>query len=492
MLLPSTFPEHLAMINPSATPKISPASKSTRLQARPFWIWGSFGILTNATIWGLAFLSLKLIPPIYTSEWSFIVPGTAAPGVNVNIPDIGQASSSTNVPTTKIDPRNNYQYIATNPSVLAAAAAAVRMSVEDFGEPEINLVKDSGVIEFAVNGKSPAEAQRKSQALYQSFISQLNRLRNQELAQRNQETETPLQSARAKLEAAQQRLAEYKRQSILSSPDQIKDLSANIEQLRRQRAEVLAQQQHASTRLKELSVNLGLSPQEANEAFVLQADELFQQHLKNYSDASGNRAVLLSKWLPESPVVVQATAKQQAALAAMLSRSSILLGKPVNEQTLQRLNLKLSSGQAEKEKLLSELIDTQAEQRALTDQVQTLERQIVQLESRLKLLSQEQLSLDKLVRESQVAETVFASTVAKLDLSQSATSDTYPAVHVLSEPSLPEKPSIPNPKIVLLGAVAGSFLATVGIVLFWLDRQGLFKLFASEELNSSSIPKRRS
>lgn len=100
--------------------------------------------------------------------------------------------------------------------------------------------------------------------------------------------------------------------------------------------------------------------------------------------------------------------------------------------------------------------------------------------------------VDKLVRESQVAETVFASTVAKLDLSQAATSDTYPAVHVLSEASLPEKPSIPDPKIVLLGAVAGSFLATACIVLFWLDRQGLFKLFASEELNSSSIPKRRS
>jgi uncharacterized protein involved in exopolysaccharide biosynthesis len=481
------------MINPSATPKLSPASKSTRLQARPFWIWGSFGILTNATIWGLAFLSLKLIPPIYTSQWSLIVPGAAAPGVNLNIPNIGQASSNTsNPPVVKTDPRNNYQYIVTNPSVLAAAAAAVRMSVEDFGEPDINLVKESSIIEFSLQGKSPAEAQRKSQALYQAFITQLNRLRNQELAQRNQETQVPLQSARAKLEAAQQRLAEYKRQSILSSPDQIKDLSANIEQLRRQRAEVLAQQQHASTRLQELSVNLGLSPQEASDAFVLQADELFQQHLKDYSDASGNRAVLLSKWLPESPVVVQATAKQQAALAAMLSRSRTLLSKPVNEQTLQRLNLKLSSGQAEKEKLLSELIDTQAEQRALTDQVQTLERQIAQLESRLKLLSQEQLSLDNLGRESQVAETVFASTVAKLDLSQTATSDTYPAVHLLSEPSLPEKPSIPDPKIVLLGAVAVSFVATTGIVLFWLDRQGLFKLFAPEELNSSSIPKRRS
>lgn len=476
----------------SATPKFSSAPGSKPLQGKQRLVWGGFGIFTNAAIWGLAFLYLKLTPPTYTSEWSLIVPESPAPGVNVIIPNIGQASSSTSNSLSKIDPRNNYQYIVTNPSVLAAASAAVRMSVEDFGEPEINLVKDSAIIEFSVDGKSSAEAQSKSQALYQAFIRQLNYLRNQELTQRNEETQAPLRSAKAKLEAAQQRLAQYKARSILSSPDQIKDLSANIEQLRRQRTEVLAAQQYASTRLQELSVSLELSPQQANDAFILQADELFQQHLREYSDVSSNRSILLAKWLPNSPVVVQATAKQQAAQAALLSRSQILLGKPIDEQTLYRLNLKISSGQAEKEKLLSELIAMQAEQQALTAQVQSLERQIAQLESRLKILSQEELSFDQLGRESQVAETIFASTLAKLDLSQAATSESYPTVQVLSEPSLPDKPSIPNPKIVLLGAVAGSFLATTGLVLFWLDRQGLFKLFAEEERNIASARKPQS
>jgi len=476
------------MSNLSATPNLSPTSEPTRFQRRRYLMWGGFGVFTNTVIWGLAFLYLKLVPSAYVSQWSLIVPESAVPGVNVNIPNIGQATSSTSNSTNK-DVRNNYQYIVTNPTVLAAAAAAVQMSVEDFGEPEIKLVKDSAIIEFSVDGKSPAEAQSKSQALYQAFIHQLNHLRNQELAQRNQETEAPLRSARSKLEAAQQRLAQYKAKSILSSPDQIKDLSANIEQLRRQRAEILAAQQHASTRLQELSASLELSPQQANDAFVLQADELFQQYLKEYSDASSNRSILLSKWLPNSPVVVQATAKQQAAQAALLSRSQILLGKPIDEQTLYRLNLKITSGQAEKEKLLSELIAMQAEQQALTAQVQTLERQIAQLESRLKTLSQEELSLEQLGRESQIAETIFASTLAKLDLSQAATSESYPAVQVLAEPNLPEKPSVPNPKIVLLGAFAGSLLATTGLVLFWLDKQGLFKLFAEEERNASSTGK---
>ncbi|NEQ28569.1 MAG: hypothetical protein F6K28_58290 [Microcoleus sp. SIO2G3] len=245
------------MSNLSATPKFSSASGSKPLQWRRCLLWGGVGLLTNAAIWGLAFLYLKFAPPTYTSQWSLIVPG-AAPGVNVNIPDIGQASSATNSPLTKTDAINNYKYIATNLSVLAAAAAAVRMSLEDFGKPEITLVKDSAIIEFEVNGTSPTEAQHKSQALYQAFISRVNHLRNQELYQRNQTTQAPLSAARSKLDAAQQRVAEYKAKSVLSSPDQIKALSDNIEQLRRQRVEVLAQQQHTITRLQQLSGSLGV------------------------------------------------------------------------------------------------------------------------------------------------------------------------------------------------------------------------------------------
>jgi uncharacterized protein involved in exopolysaccharide biosynthesis len=233
-------------------------------------------------------------------------------------------------------------------------------------------------------------------------------------------------------------------------------------------------------------------PQQANDAFVLQADQLFQQYLKDYAEASATRSALLSKWLPDSPAVLKAKAEQDAAQASLLSRSRILLGKPIDEQMLYRLNLKSSAGQAQREQLLSDLISRQAEQKALTDQVQTLERQIAQLESRLKSLSQEELNLEKLGRDSQVAQTVFSSTLAKLDLSQTDASDSYPVVQVVSEPSLPENPSFPSPKIVLVGALAGSFLATAGLVLLWLDRQGLLKLFAPEASHAPSPRKPQS
>src|SRR3712207_6932870 len=70
---------------------------------------------------------------------------------------------------------------------------------------------------------------RSSQALYQAFSHQLSRLRNQELTQRNEETQTPLRSAQAKLEAAQQRLAAYKAKSILSSPDRSEEHTSELQ-----------------------------------------------------------------------------------------------------------------------------------------------------------------------------------------------------------------------------------------------------------------------
>jgi phage shock protein A len=87
----------------------------------------------------------------------------------------------------------------------------------------------------------------------------------------------------------------------LNSEEQIKDLTTNIEQLRRQRAEILAQQQQATTRLKELSTNLKLSAGQATDAFRLQTDQIFQQNLKNYSEASAALVVLESKFLPNHP-----------------------------------------------------------------------------------------------------------------------------------------------------------------------------------------------
>ncbi|MEB3338583.1 MAG: hypothetical protein VKJ46_14035, partial [Leptolyngbyaceae bacterium] len=377
--------------------------------------WGRYlvlGILANVGIWGMTIVYLKKTPPTYTSELSFILPGGTS-GASINLPEIGQASSSSGSAfnSSSSDPRENYKYVATSDPVLKAAAKAVGLTTQVFGKPRIKLVNNSHIMEVQINGKSPEQAQQKGFALYQALVKRLDWLRAGETKGRDQVTQASLRAAQTKLSEAQRRFSDYKSQSGLSSPDQIKNLLVNIEQLRKQKVEIFAQQKQTSSRLQGLSTDLGLSPQEAADAFVLHADPAFQQNLKSYSEASATLAVFQSKWGVSHPMVIRETARQEAASQALLKRGSLLLRRSLDQKTLIRLNLDSSGSSGARSNLLQGLVSLKSDQAGLTTQVQALSQAIAQLEKRLKDLTKKESMFDRLNRDVQIAEAVFASTL---------------------------------------------------------------------------------
>lgn len=428
------------------------------------------GLATNLAFWVSAFLYLKVTPPIYTSHSAINLPG-AGSNANVTLPGIGQASYENSSPygsSSSQDPRENYKFIAQSGSVLKEAADQINMSLGEFGSPRIKVLDNTTIMEVEFNGASPQEARNKSLAFYKALEARLNELRSQEAIQRDVGFQTGLNSSQKKLQLAQKSLSDYKASSGLNSDNQISNLTTNIEQLRRQRAEILAQQQQASTRLKQLSVNLKLSPQTATDGFVLQTDQIFQQNLKNYSDASAAVVVLESKFLPNHPTVVTERAKRDATQQALLARSQSLLGRPVSLATIKQLNLSnTNSGAAPGETLFQQLVTVQADQKGLTAQAQALDQQIAQLESRLKNLAQQESKLDALKRDMQVAEAVFSTTLTRLDIGKSNTFGSYPLIQIVAEPSLPDSRSAPKKAYVYLGAALGSLFSTTGLGLLW-------------------------
>jgi uncharacterized protein involved in exopolysaccharide biosynthesis len=274
---------------------------------------------------------------------------------------------------------------------------------------------------------------------------------------------------------AQKRLSDYKAISGLNSSDQLKALSDNIEALRKQKAEIVAQQQQSNARLQQLAANLNLSEQDAAKAFVLQTDQVFQQNLKNYSEASANLVTLSARFLPDHPTLVTEQNKRDAAARALLNRSESLLGQPVSQKLLQQLNLNNSNGSA-RENLFQSLVDAQAENRGLQSQAKETEQQISQLENRLRALSQKETTLEALRRELQVAEAVFSSTLANLDIIRSNAFGSYPLLQIVAEPNLPRSPSSPKKLFILLGATAGSLFVSAGILAFWLRQRRMMML----------------
>ncbi|MTJ10456.1 MULTISPECIES: GumC family protein [unclassified Anabaena] len=431
--------------------------------------------LGNTLIWGASLQYLKVTQPTYTSEWGLIL-SSGSLGVSVNLPGIGQASSSTGsaLGSSTYDPRANLEYIFTSDRVLKAAAAIAKIPADKFPKPRIKLLNNTTIMLFEVTGKSPEEARDKSLALYQAIVSHINVLRNGEISQRGKPSQEILLSAQHKLEEAQKRLSEYKIRSGLSFPDQVGNLSTNIEQLRRLRAETNAQEQMTNKRMQQLSEDLGLSPVEAATAFLLHVDQIFQQNLKDYSEATTTLEVLITKFGVNHPQVIKETKRQDASWVALLQRGEYLSGKPLTPNTLNRLALAVNG--SGRDTLFQSLVTYQSDQKGLKAQVQGLDTAIAQLEKRLDNLSQKQSILENLKRDQQIAEAVFASTLTKLDLGQGDVFSTYPLIQMAMEPSLPDEPTAPKKNFILAGAVIGSVFSTLGLGLLWIRKPWIEKL----------------
>lgn len=425
---------------------------------------------TNGFIWGSSLLFLATAKPVYTSSWALILPGSVN-AVNVNLPEIGQASASSGsagVATSTFDPRDNYEYIFTSEQVIRRAARNAKLPMDKFGEPRIKNIDNTTLMQIEVTGPTPEEARRKSYALYDALRERLNELRTSEIEQRQVPTQAIMRDTQAKLAAAQRKVSAYKLRSGLNSSEQVETLSTNIEQLRRQRAEFAAQQAQAEARAQKLSRSLDLSAAEAADAFKLQVDQIFQQNLKDYSEATAILKVQLSKFGPNHPRILKEIKRQQAAQQALQRRARLVLGRPLRATTLSRLAL--SSSGSGRDSLFQSLVTDQSTATGAAAQVRKLDQQIAALEGRLRWMSQRQSSLENLKRDEQIAEAVFASTLAKLDLGQADLFAAFPLVQMAVEPSLADKPTSPKKGLVLAGSAFGSILTTVGLWILWIRK----------------------
>ncbi|WP_411870435.1 GumC family protein [Vulcanococcus limneticus] len=429
---------------------------------------------TNTLIWGSSILYLVLTKPVYTSTWALILPGSAN-AVNVSLPGIGQATASNeSLGLATFDPRANYEYIFVSEQVLAHAAKIAKIPKEKFAEPRIKNIDNTTLMQIDVTGPSPEDARKRAHALYDAMVERLNELRVSEIDQRQGPAQKILLETQKKLEDAQRKVSAYKQKSGLTSIEQVESLSANIEQLRKQRAELAAQQAQAESRLQKLSRSLGLSPSEAADAFKLQVDQIFQQTLKDYSEASAILKVQLSKFGRNNPRILKEIKRQDAAKQAMNQRAIDLLGRPASARTLIRLAL--TGNSSGRDSLFQTLVNYQSEASGAASQVSKLDEQISSLEGRLKWMSQRQSTLENLKRNEQIAETVFASTLAKLDLGQSNIFAAFPLIQIAVEPSLPDKATSPKRTLVLAGSAFGSILTTTGLWILWIRKPWIKRL----------------
>ncbi|MGY6530560.1 MAG: GumC family protein [Cyanobacterium sp.] len=424
--------------------------------------------LGNGMLWALSLYYLKNTPPTYTSELILNVAGSGQ-GVNVNLPDIGQAvTSTTSAFGSSSDPRENYKLIASNNTVLQKASDSLELPLEDFGKPKIQIINNTTTFKIEITGNSPEKAQQKAQAIYIALANRLDSLRSEELNTRNDAIQSAVNEAESKLTNAQNRLSDYKIQSGLSSSDQVGYLINTIEQLRKQRAELVTQTRQSEATLQQLSNTLQTSSAQASDSLTLQSDQEFQNSFKEYTQITLELNTLRESRGENYPDMVELKNKQQIALNTFLRRGESLLGKSLDQNSLQNLNLDNTSGLGIKRgELYKQIVTLESEYQGSVGQLEAFNEQIQELESRLTMLVGKSRTLDSLIKEVQIAEAIFTSTLAKVDLGKSDPFGSFPLLQLIEEASLPEDPTSPKTKLVILGSALGSVLVTFGLTILW-------------------------
>lgn len=432
--------------------------------------------LCNGAVWGLALTYLEKTPLSFTSELIIHVAGSA-PGVSVNLPSIGQANTSSGTSFgSHSDPRENYKLMIASGTILDLAAESLEIDTSELGKPNVTLINNTTLLKLEVSAQDPKIAESRSWALYQALYKRLNILRAQEQAERDKSVKQILKDTQMKLSEAQNKLSDYKLQSGFNSSDQIKDLISNMGNLQAKLIEAIAQYRTSNASLQQLTTTLRVSPQKAADALVLQTDQEFQKILTEYTDATTILTNLLPSRGRNYPDVVEARGKQQASLQALLQRGQKLLGIPVEQLSLERLILDNSNGSGVKRgDLFVELVQINTELKGLESQIAALKEQIQDLKRQLNILTEKETTHDNLDRDLQIAQAVFASTLTKIDLSKGDPFASFPMIQMIEEPTLPEDPSAPKPKLVLAGAFVGSLFVTAGLTLLWW-REPLLKI----------------
>ncbi|WP_258406196.1 exopolysaccharide biosynthesis protein [Shewanella aegiceratis] len=431
------------------------------------WVYIKTALGALALIWGLVGLFLLLAPPRYVSKWTLILPGAGA-GAQVSLDSIGHASSSSSSPylSSAIDPRENYKALASSEVLLAAAASSLSLAPGELGKPKLKLPNQTGLMEFSLVSRDAESAQQKAWAHYHALQRLLETLREDEISQRENGIKLGIEGFAQKVSLSQQKILAFQSEIGLVSLDQFKELALTIERLRHKRVTMVAKQQGMLASRGQLQAHLVLSPEQAADLLKLKNDQLFQQLLVLYTDATTMLAKFGGQYGNKHPQVVTQRHQQQTLFASLQRRCQHLLGYRDDE-----LMLKLSADDLDsRAQLMQQLLNLSTEVQGLTQEIATLDEQIANWNDRLAHSNDDAAKLEDLHREHQLATAVFTSALAKMDVGKADIYSAYPLVQLLAAPSLPLKQDPMHKLLALIGGALSSLMAIGGLAVLWIRK----------------------
>ncbi len=423
--------------------------------------------LVVAPIWALAYAYITYTPKQYSAGVTLILPGDGARS-SVNINGVGQASSNASSPwsSSRLSPVESYRKLMMTETVHRRAAVSRGMSPDDFPKPKIKLIDQTNFISLSMRGDTPENAQKNAQAFLDSFNFELNLLRKGFTESREAPNRAVIAEYKSAVDEAQKRVLNFQMTSGLAATSQFEEAIALVERLSRRVQDVQSEIDRRSGEVQALERTLQTKPEQAAAALKLRADPIFQALLEDTTASKVAYERAKTQYGKRHPKFRKAEKSYLAVAQSMIERGAILTGR--DEAGFREIADLATHGT--REVMLSELVDNAAARDGLLAQITTLNTQLAAARFDVRRLAGPAGELDRLQRDHQVAEAVFASALARADTTKADHFAVYPLAQVVELPVVSDMPVTPSKKVGIIAAAAATLFMIFGLMLVWMRR----------------------
>jgi len=434
-------------------------------------------IAAVSPIWFLAISYIAFSTPKYEAGMTLILPGEG-PTASLTLDDVGQASTHSSSPwsSSRLSPVESYRKLMMTDAVRRRAAKQRSLSVDEFPKPKIKLVDQTNLMMLSLRGLSKGGAEDNANAFLEAFNTELTILREDYISRKETANRDAISGYKDAVTAAQTAILDFRSSTGLSSPEQYDETLALISSLETRVREIDAEQGRLSGEVMGLEASLGTTARRAASALKLRADPVFQAMLDDVGLLKIEYEKARSSFGDRHPDYLAIAGKFRAAVVAMQTRGRALTG--LSPEEFRSADL---ATRGARESMLSTLVEADARRNGLRAEQVAMRQQLADARIEVESLAAPSAELDRLMRDHQVAEAVFASALARADTTKTDLFGSYPLVQVVEYPLASEKPVTPNKKIGLISAIAGTIFVAGGLILAWMRRpilRALGRMFA--------------
>lgn len=423
-------------------------------------------ILLGALFFGSTSLAYYILTPrSYVSGFTLILPGSGA-GSTANIANLGQVVSTSSSPfgSASLSPTQNYRRLLMSDRMRGRVADLSGRAFADVETPRIQLVDQTQLIFIRVTDSDPDLVWLMARSWLSAFQSILDELRNEEISTRDAAYRESVEEFEISVSQTRGRIIEFQAEFGLISLDQFGGHVAIAETLGSEHRAQLGQAMALGDRVDRLSSLIDLNPDIAAAVMSLRGDPSFEALRLALAESTASLASYDRIYGPNHPEYRAEMERHTGLLRGLETRGRAMLGlEAYGTLTLADINL-----DADRASLAQEMISLAAEAAGVSAQAASLYRRLQASQQRVRELSGPAAQLDALLRAHQIAETVFASALARLDSSRTDIFTSYPMAQTLEQPTRPELPSSPSRKIAAFAAVFGFFVYLMGVIFLWL------------------------